>query len=135
MKKILMKEMLEKIFATVNVEKKVIIGYDIYMKISNEVILIAEFIPQNECVEREGYNYLPYQSLGFKVINKITGSKIDENKLILTGEDCGFELLRDCNGYVYWGVNAPCVFSTPRTEEWVYRYITNTLNEYIELFK
>lgn len=135
MKEMLMKEMLEKVFSNAKAEKKVTIGDNIYMKISNEVILIAEFIPQDECVDREGYNYLPYQSLKFKVINKTTGFKIDENKLILTGEDCGFELLRDCNGYVHWGINAPCVFSTPRTEEWVYRYITNTLNEYIELFK
>lgn len=135
MKEMIMKEMLEKVFSNVNVEKKVVIDYDVYMKISNEIILIAEFIPQDECVDREGYDYVPYQSLGFKVINKITGSKIDENKFILTGEDCGFELLRDCNGYVHWGKNAPCAFSTPRTEEWVYKYITNTLNEYIELFK
>ena len=72
MKEMLMKEMLEKVFSNVNVEKKVVIEYDVYMKISNEIILIAEFIPQDECVDREGYDYVSYQSLGFKVINKIT---------------------------------------------------------------
>lgn len=135
MKEIFMKEMLKKVFSTATVEKKVIIGNNIYMKISNEIILVAEFIPQKQCIERGGCDYLPYQSLGFKVINKITGSKIDENKLFLTGEDCGFELLEDCNGYVHWGVNSPCLFETPRPTEWVYEYIINHINEYIELFK
>ena len=131
MEKIMMENMLKKVFANADAEKIAIFGYDVYMKISNEVILISCLKPKFE--EADG-RYIPYKWLNLKVINKITGVKIDETTILLTDEDCGFELLEDCNGLVFWSSTAS--YPDPsRGKDWIYDFIQKKVNEYIELFK
>lgn len=137
-----MERILKEMFTKVESEKKVIISDKIYVKISNELLLIANLVPDwnNKLDDR-----IPYLTIHVKMVNTKTGVTMDENNIFISPDrknlkikEGDVELITIDGTALYWGILYRSDFVICDGKEdakKAYENISNKINQYIEIFK
>lgn len=137
-----MERILKEMFTKVESEKKVIISDKIYVKISNELLLIANLVPDwnNKLDDR-----IPYLTIHVKMVNTKTGVTMDENNIFISPDrknlkmkEGDVELITIDGTALDWGIvyHSDFVICDGKEDaKKAYENISNKINQYIEIFK